>query len=88
MMNQDIAEALLNEEEFEGEEDYLLVAGREFNFTSRWYIYWFSVYKHKPTDTFWRVNWCRGLTEQQDNGIEDVVFDQVKPVTHTIVVYE
>ena len=88
MMNQKIAEDLLYEEEFAGEENYLEVVEREYEGQSRWHTSYSKVYKHKPTDTFWKILWSTGSTEQQYNGLEDIDFKQVKPVTHTIVVYE
>lgn len=54
---------------------------------SRWSVFYSAVYQHKETDTYWKLDWTRGATEYQDEGIEDIEFQEVVPVPVTVIKY-
>lgn len=87
-MNQEIAEALINDEDNDETEFFEIVKRKEIIEQRRWHIDYEIVYKDTRNDTYWVIWWCRGATEQQDDGPEDITFEQVKPVQKTITVYE
>jgi len=54
---------------------------------SRWQVYVHNTYLHKPTNTYWRIDYDAGATEYQESTGE-VFVKQVTPKTKTITVYE
>lgn len=68
--------------------DYESVTEEEIVDQSRWSTFYNQVFKNRVDGTYWKIHWSRGSTEQQDNGIEDIEFQQVFPKQKTITVYE
>jgi hypothetical protein len=87
MMNQQIAEAILNFEDYEEEEFFEEVSELEITGTSRWNTFYSKVFQDTRDNTYWEITWSRGSTEIQDNGAEDIEFRQVKPVNVTVIKY-
>lgn len=79
-----IAKQLLD---YEDVSDYEEVVEGVIEDQDRWHTYLYSVYKHTPTDTYWRINYDVGSTEYQE-GSGEVYVTQVAPKTKTITVYE
>jgi hypothetical protein len=58
---------------------------------SRWSIHKSGVFKHLPTNKFYRLKWSEGATEYQDERpfeYSDPDPIEVRPVEKTIIVYE
>lgn len=55
---------------------------------SRWSTFYEKVVKHIESGRYFEVWWSRGSTEQQDFGIEEPGWAEVKPVEKTIIAYE
>lgn len=83
-MNLETARQLLD---YEDVPDYEVVVEGVIEDTSRWNIFMHDVYKHVPTDTYWKVNYDVGSTEYQESS-DEVYVKQVTPQTKTITVYE
>lgn len=84
IMTKEIAKAILEEDNH----DFADVTGDTLYDRSRWSVCYERVVHHTETDTYWLLTWSRGATEYQDEGIEDVSYCKVKPVTKTVVEYE
>ena len=54
---------------------------------SSWRVFYTTVYKHIDTEKYWQLRWSRGATETQDEGIEDIEFQEVVPVPETVIKY-
>ena len=87
MMNYGIAQSLLEGERFVAEEQYQEVVAPSLTGSSRWSIEYEAVYKHIETETYWRLSWTRGATEYQDEGNENLEFEEVVPVSMTVIRY-
>ena len=71
----------------EYEDGYENVVSAEIVGKSRWSVFYSAVYLHTETETYWRLNWTRGATEYQDEGIDDIEFQEVVPVPVTVIKY-
>ena len=73
--------------DYEDVPDYEVIEENIIEDTSRWQTYLAGVYKHTPTNTYWKVNYDVGSTEYQESTGE-IYVKQVTPQTKTITVYE
>jgi hypothetical protein len=87
MMNQEIAEAILNWEDHHESDFFIEIGEEEITGKSRWSTFYSQVYKDKRDNSFWELSWSRGSTEQQDNGVEDISFQRMMPKEVTFVQY-
>lgn len=53
----------------------------------RWHVVYQKVVRNIETGKYYRLFWSQGATEYQDNGIEDVSIEEVRPVEVTKVEY-
>lgn len=86
-MNQELAEAIIKWDDHEEVEFFEEVTKEEFSDQSRWSTFYYQVWKDTRDGTFWSIVWSRGSTEYQDNGPEDVIFEQVEPKEVTRIEY-
>lgn len=68
-------------------EDFSVVEEPSIGGQGRWNTYWGCVVLYKPNNTYWRLEWVRGSTENQDCD-PYYEFHQVRPVQRTVTVYE
>lgn len=83
-MTYQVARDILCEEYEDGYEN---VEATKIVGQSRWSVFYSTVYQHKETDKYWQLRWSRGATETQDEGIEDIEFQEVVPVPVTVIKY-
>lgn len=64
---------------------------KEIEDTSRWSIFYTGVFKHKPSDKLFEVDWSVGATEMQDESpfeyANEVSFYQVEPKEVKVIKY-
>lgn len=68
-------------------EDFNSVTMKEIVHQGRWLTTFQQVFKHVPSGTLWRLEWDRGSTEYQDEGIQNLEYYEVVPQEKPITVY-
>ncbi len=66
-------------EDADDQEFYEEVTSAEITGDSRWAKFYEQVFKDNRDGTYWEIQWSRGATEYQDQGVEDVEVRQVWP---------
>lgn len=87
-MNEELAMALLNWEDHD-EADYFLEASpMKITGTGRWRINYSMVYQDTRDQRYWMIRWSRGATEVQDEGPENIVVYEVRPIEIMVTEWE
>jgi hypothetical protein len=86
-MNQELAESILKWEDHPEDEFIEEVTQEVIEDQRRWSTQYSQVFKDIRDNTFWEIWWSRGSTEMQDEGPEDIGFQQVEPVEVTVTKY-
>lgn len=83
----DITDENLTDIVYDAHEDFATVADSEIVDKYRWHVVYQKVVRNNETGKYYRLFWSQGATEYQDNGIEDVSIEEVRPVEVTKVEY-
>ena len=83
MMNQEIAEALVNWAHAPDVDFFEEVTCEKIVDKTRWNTYYIQVYRDTRDDTYWEIGWDR----LQDEGLGDVTFLQVVPTQVLVTNY-
>ena len=86
-MNKELAEALVKWGDHDEADFFVEVTDPKITGTSRWHLYYSQIWQDQRDKSFWNLTWRRGATEMQDDGFEDIEFEQVEPREVTITDY-
>lgn len=80
---QDVIDIILGDDD-----DFVCVVLDRISTQTRWNTFYEKIVRHIPTGKLYEVNWSRGSTEMQDNGIENVSMYEVEPRETITIVYD
>jgi len=86
-VNLEIAESILRWEDNPDAGFFTPITDAAIEDQGRWTTQYSKVTKDTRDNSFWMIFWFRGSTEIQDNGPEDIYYNQVWPIEVTKIEY-
>lgn len=87
-MNEELAEALLIEDDHDDAQYFIEASPMKITGTRRWHTNYSMVYQDTRDQRYWMIKWSRGATEMQDEGPENIVYYEVRPIEIMTIEWE